>query len=310
MKKITIGLLALLGCLLGLSACEKNKPDTSNGFMVYYLSNNEMKVEAKPYELTTTRTDEQIDELLECLSSNPEKLEYKAPLAMGFTVLSTEFKDQKVLLDVDESYLELPTTTEILIRAALVRTLTQLENVKYVEITVQGNPLYDVVGELVGLMNKEQFIDNDGNEINTYELTKVKLYFANETGDKLIATYREKHYSTNTPLERFVIEELLVGPSGQLDGIYPCVNPETKIISVMTKDGICYVNLDSTFLSVVGNVSLDTSVYAIVNTVAELNNISKVEILINGEPSEVIGTSTFERNLDYVTTLEDERTDE
>ena len=54
-----------------------------------------------------------------------------------------------------------------------------------------------------------QFINNDGNEINTYELVKVKLYFANADGDKLIAAYREKHYSTNTPLERFVVEELM-----------------------------------------------------------------------------------------------------
>lgn len=299
----------MLVCLLGLCACTKNKQSASNGFMVFYLGSNEMKVEARPYELKTSTTEEQIDELLQCLSSNPEKLEYKAPLAMGFSVLTTEFKDQKVLLDVDEAYLELSTTTEILVRAALVRTLTQLENVKYVEITVEGDPLYDSEGELVGWMNKEQFIDNDGNEINTYELTKIKLYFANETGDKLIAAYREKHYSTNTPLERLVVEELLVGPSGQLDGIYPCVNPETKIISIMTKDGICYVNLDSAFLSMVGNVSIDTSVYAIVNSLAELNNISKVEILINGEPSDVIGTSTFERNLDYITSLEEERTD-
>lgn len=60
---------------------------------------------------------------------------------------------------------------------------------------------------------------NDGNEINTYELVKVKLYFATD-GDKLIAAYREKHYSTNTPLERFVVEELIAGPSGQIEGLY------------------------------------------------------------------------------------------
>ena len=34
----------------------------------------------------------------------------------------------------------------------------------------------------VGLMNAEQFIANDGNEINTYELAKVRLYFAGEIG--------------------------------------------------------------------------------------------------------------------------------
>ena len=87
------------------------------------------------------------------------------------------------------------------------KTLTQLPNVKYVGITVEDSQLYDNAGEMVGWMNADQFINNDGNEINTYELVKVKLYFANAAGDKLIASYREKHYSTNTPLERFVVED-------------------------------------------------------------------------------------------------------
>lgn len=137
---------------------------------------------------------------------------------------------------------------------------------KYVTITLEGSQLYDNAGELVGWMNAEQFINNDGNEINTYELVKVKLYFANADGDKLIAAYREKHYSTNTPLERFVVEELIAGPSGQIEGLYPVINPETKIINILTKDGICYVNLDSSFLTVVNNVSTEVAVYSIVNS--------------------------------------------
>ena len=72
----------------------------------------------------------------------------------------------------------------------------------------------------------------------------------------------------------------------------------------MTKDGICYVNLDETFLAVVNNVSTDVSVYAIVNSLVELSSVNKVQILINGEVPSSFGTSAFERNLDIVTTLE------
>ena len=89
-----------------------------------------------------------------------------------------------------------------------------------------------------------------------------------------------------------------------MDGLYPSINPATKIISVMTKDGICYVNLDENFLTVEGNVSTDVSVYSIVNSLVELSNINKVQILINGEVPSVFSASTFERNLDIVTTLE------
>lgn len=303
MKKIGNLLLCLL-CMLVFSACGQEEDNSANIYPVYYISNSETKVEIREYEMQATSEKEQLQELITCLSTAPDKLEYKAPLAMGFQVLDVKLDEGMVRLDVDAAYKEMSATTEVLVRAAIVQTLTGLPHVNYVEITVEGAPLYDNVGEPVGWMSADQFINNDGNEINTYELTKVKLYFANESGDKLIASYREKYYSTNIPLERFVVEELIAGPSGQVEGIYPSINPATKVINVMTKDGICYVNLDASFLTVVNNVSTDVAIYSIVNSLIELSYVNKVQILIDGEIPESFSIATFERNLDYVTTLE------
>ena len=301
-KYVLTGMLLML--LAVLTGCGTREPETGKKISVYYVNTAETKVEVHDQYLNTKTPEEQLEETMTFLSTPPEKLEYKAPFDMGFQVLDYEVEDGKLVINVDKAYSELSVTTEVLVRAAVVRTLTQLSNVKYVTITVEGSQLYDNAGELVGWMNAEQFINNDGNEINTYELVKVKLYFANADGDKLIAAYREKHYSTNTPLERFVVEELIAGPSGQIEGLYPVINPETKIINILTKDGICYVNLDSSFLTVVNNVSTEVAVYSIVNSLVELDNINKVQILVNGEVPSTFSNSTFERNLDYVTTLE------
>ena len=268
------------------------------------MSNSETKVEMHAHEMEALTAEDELQELMECLSTSPEKLEYKAPLDMGFRVLGTKLEEGNLAIDVDAAYHELPVMTEVLVRAAVVRTLTQLENVNLVMITVEGNQLSDRNGNVISWMNADQFIDNDGNEINTYELARVKLYFAGESGTDLIAAYREKHYSTNTPMERFVVEELIAGPSGQIEGLYPSINPNTKIVNVMTKDGVCYVNLDENFLNVVNNVSTDVSVYSIVNSLAELSNINKVQILINGEVPSALSSAAYERNLDIVTTLE------
>ena len=294
----------LLMLLAVLTGCGTREPETGKKISVYYVNTAETKVEVHDQYLNTKTPEEQLEETMTFLTTTPEMLEYKAPYDMGLQVLDYEVEDGKLVINVDKAYSELSVTTEVLVRAAVVRTLTQLSNVKYVTITVEGSQLYDNAGELVGWMNAEQFINNDGNEINTYELVKVKLYFANADGDKLIAAYREKHYSTNTPLERFVVEELIAGPSGQIEGLYPVINPETKIINILTKDGICYVNLDSSFLTVVNNVSTEVAVYSIVNSLVELDNINKVQILVNGEVPSTFSNSTFERNLDYVTTLE------
>lgn len=303
MKKKT-GFLLLFVCMLLTGACGKRKEEAENIVQVYYVSNSETKVEMHSHVMEADTSEKALKELMECLATNPEKLEYKAPFSMGFQVRSYKLEEGNLQIDVDEAYKELAPITEILVRAAVVRTLTQLPEVKLVMVTVEGTPLLDKKENAVGWMNAEQFIDNDGNEINTYEEARIRLYFADESGMKLIAADREKHYSTNTPLERFVVEELIAGPSGRVEGLYPSVNPNTKIVSVMTKDGICYVNLDENFLAVVNNVSTDVSVYAIVNSLAELSNINKVQILINGEVPSSLLTSTFERNLDIVTTVD------
>lgn len=302
LKKILI--ISLIAATLALCSCAQNVPEDVDSIPVYYVSSSETKVELHEYVFESVDFESRLHEVLDVLSTLPDKLEYKPPLSMGFELLDYNLTDSLLTLNVDENYLSLPATTEVLVRAAIVRTLTQFDEIEYVGITVNGNRLYDNAGEQVGWMNADKFIDNDGNEINTYEQIKVKLFFADESGQSLIAAFREKYYSTNTPVERFVVEELIAGPSGQIAGLFPTINPETKIISVTTRDGICYVNLDESFLTVINNVSLENSIYSIVNSLVELSNINKVQILINGEVPATFSTSVFERNLDNVTTLD------
>lgn len=299
-----LSLFLAICAVMALGACGEDKPVGENICQVYFVSSSETKVEQHFHEMKAETQEEKLDELLQCLATIPEKLEYKAPLSMGFQLLDVKREGATLLLDMDAAYLQLPVTTEVLVRAAIVRTLTQLDDISYVGITVEGSQLYDNVGRPVGWMKADQFIDNDGNEINTYELARVQLYFATEDGTNLIASYREKYYSTSMQRERFVVEELIAGPGSQAEGIYPSVNPDTKIINVTTKDGICYVNLDSNFLSVVNNVPTEESIYAIVNSLVELSNINKVQILVNGEVPPTFSASIYERNLDIVTILE------
>ena len=296
--------LVFLFCMLCMSGCSEEKTKSGNIYQVYQISSSGTAVVVHDHEMKATETLEILEELITCMSTMPEKLQYKAPFTMGFQLLSMKQDGKVVWLDMSKEYNDLPVMTEVLVRAAIVRTLTQVEEIKYVGITVEGGPLYNSAGEAINLMGAELFIDNDGSEINTYELKRIKLYFANDTGDKMIAAYREKRYSTNISLERFVVEELIKGPSGKIAGLYPTINPQTEIINVLTKDGICYVNLSQEFLTVVNNVSTGISVYSIVNSLVELSNVNKVQILVNGEVPATFSTSVFERNLDDVITLE------
>ncbi len=308
MKKWAGWLVLILFSLL-LSACGEEEIDPGRRYDVYYISNTGTKVEVHPYEMQSDVTQEQVEELLKCLTEVQGIRDYKAPMAMGFDLLNYRLENEILTLDVNEKYKELSPSAEVLVRAALVCTLTQVNGVSFVEITVEGSPLYDNLNNLVGLMNADQFINNLGSQISAYEMADLTLYFANEAGDALIAVNRKKAYNTNIPLDRLVVEQLIAGPGADVEGqVFPTINPDTQIVSVRTRDGICYVNLGESFLTQIYNVSAEATIYSIVDSLAELNTVNKVQISINGDTSgtyrEKYSFSTvFERNLDIVTTL-------
>lgn len=311
MKKRLRCLFALVLVLSMIAGCGKSGQSGSGRSVgIYFLNNAETGVLMQEYELQAQDTMEQLEELVEQLGIVPQKLEYKAPLQMGFALNSYRVDGEKLYVDVSESYRSLSFTTEVLVRASLVRTLSQVTGVKYVAITVEGGQLHDSLGNVIGLMSADQFIDNAGNEINAYERVRLRLYFANEDGTALIATNRTMAYNTNISMERLVVEQLLSGPGADVaDVVYPTINPNTKLLGITVRDGVCYVNFDDGFLTQPYNVSTDVAIYSIVNSLAELNNVNRVQISVNGETGllyrETISLTTmFERNLDLITTVE------
>ena len=251
-----------------------------------------------------------IEELLTQLTETPEKLDYRAPLSGNFELLGYTLEEKQLVLNFDEQYKGLSPTTEVLARAAVVRTMTQIKGIDYVSFQVRSAPLTDLAGNVIGIMSADMFIDNAESEINSAEKVKVRLYFANEAGDKLIETNRTLVYNSNTnvSMERLVVEQLIGGPSEQVkDKVVPTINPDTKIISVTVRDGTCYVNLSESFLTQIYSVTSEVTIYSIVNSLVELSNINRVQIAVNGDSNVMFRENTslavtYGRNLDIVTT--------
>ena len=301
------GKLILLFLLLLIVACacgRQNKPDQAHMYRVYYENNDETGIYPQEYKTETTDKEALLLELLDQLGTVSGKLEYKAPLSGDFNLLDYSIAEDQLTLTFDENYKWQPVTTEVLLRAAIVRTLTQIEGIQYVTFQIKSEPLTDASGTVIGIMNADMFIDNAGNEINTYEKVKLTLYYANEDGDGLKAVNRTVVYNSNIAMERLVVEQLIAGPREE-EKVFPIINPDTKVVSVNVKDGICYVNLDSAFLTQIYNVTSEVTIYSITNSLVELSNVNKVQISINGDTNvnykENISFSTvFERNLELV----------
>ena len=289
--------------MLFLAGACAQKQDEQPGYAykVYYINSDETAIFSSEYSTREEDQEALLKELLEQLGTVPEKLEYKAPVSGAVKLRSYTINKDQLVLDFEESYRSQSATTEVLTRAAIVRTLTQVKGIQYVSFQITSEPLTDALGSLVGVMNADLFIDNEGNEINTYERVKLTLYLANEEGNKLTTVTRSVVYNSNIPMERLILEQLIAGP---LEGekAYPTMNQNTKIVSVNVKDGTCYVNFDNTFLTQTCPVSSEVTIYSITNSLAEQPGINKVQISINGDANvnykENINLSTFfERNL-------------
>lgn len=307
MKK-GIWLLGLLLCLsFALSCGKKTQKGTGRSYGIYVLNTEETKIFANEYRTESTQINEVIEELLGQLAATPDKLEYKAPLSGGFEFLGYSLEDGQLILNFDQRYKEQPVTTEILVRAAVVRTMSQVEGIHYISFQVHSAPLTDPSGNVVGIMSADMFIDNTESEINTREQTTLRLYFANEEGDELVEVSRTLEYSTNVSLEKLVLEELIRGPGDQVKGgVFPVINAGTKVLGVTVKDGTCYVNLSEHFLTQTSSVTSDVAIYSIVNSLVELSNVNRVQIAVNGNSDimfrENISLSgIFDRNLDLIT---------
>ena len=306
-----ISILCLAFVILTCGGCGNKGPEEGDIYTIYHLNHDQTGLVMQDYTTQTPQDDKDtlLEELTDALSQTPDKLEYYPPLSGRVHLLDYHTEKDQVTLEFDSQYKELPATTEILVRAAVVRTLTQVEGISYVSFTVQGEPLVDNLGNVVGIMSADQFIDNSGDEINTYEQAELRLYFADETGTHLVEANRTLRFSSNIAMEKLVVEQLIKGPENP--ELYPTINPETKIVNVTVKDGICYVNLSEAFLTQTYQVTPEISVYSLVNSLVELPNVNKVQISVNGETAvtyqeSISLTTVFERNLDLLNSGKEE----
>lgn len=305
MKKI----LFLLGCVLGvfLTACGRKEQGTTKEYQIFYVDKEETKVAGSELELEAGKTEDILQKLFVMLKEQPQDATFRSAIPDGVKLESFAFKKNQLVLNFDAAYADMSVTGEVLSRAAIVRTLCQVEGVNYVAFQVAGEPLVNVSGVPVGYMTAEQFLDNTGNEISAYEKVTLTLYFADESGSRLEAHLVERVYNSNISVDKLVMEELIAGPKGEdnKENGYATIFDKTKIIGVTTRDGVCYVNLDDGFLTKQGNVTPEVAIYSIVNSLSELPTINKVQISVNGNTDliymEMVPLSqVFERNLEIM----------
>lgn len=290
-----LGMLPMAGCR------EEEAPST---YHVEYLNKEKNRIIQVDYEPQATDTEGLIQEFLAVLCSDSDNVECRKPIPNDVEVTSYSLEGVLLTLSFDADYNNMSTVEEVLCRAAVVRTMTQIEGVECVSFHVGDGPLVDARGNIVGSMTPESFIENPGAQINSIQNTTLTLYFSNAVGDGLVREVRDEvYYSSNIALEKLVMEQLLGGT--EREGAKSAIPAGTRLVTISVVDGICYVNLDEGFRNQDYQVSEGVVIYSIVNSLSELPGIGKVQISVNGDNSGMYRdrfslSEMYERNLDYV----------
>lgn len=268
-------------CVIFLIGCTSGKHIEDAGRYIYYLDMDNSALTKAAYEGTEKKREKIVEDMLHEMKHAPKSAKMKSVFPKEVKVESFEIKDNCLELHFNNSYGKMKKEREVLCRAAVVQTLIQIEGIDFVSIYVGKDVLKDKEGVPVGLMSADDFVQNTGSSLSSYQVTSLNLYFANEAGTKLVSEkINDIHYNSNTSIEKLIVEQLMRGPaSSKAQATIP---KDTKLLGVSVKDGICYVNLDAAFLTDGYNQKPEVVIYSIVNSIIESGNASRVQILING----------------------------
>lgn len=307
MKKTKYISVCLILCVLFLAGCKNNDEQMVEGTGIYYLNTEGTGLVKEKYKIKGDSVEEQITGILNDMQKNTDTIDYISPFPEGVEIEEWKYKSNLLNIYFNAEYNQMNASSEILLRAALVQTLVQMEDVRYISFYADGEPIVDSRGNEIGYQNADDYVQNIGSTLHSYQKGELKLYFVNAETQKLKSENVSVRYNSNMSKEKLIVEQLIDGPdSSGLQATFP---ENTKILGVSVRDGICYVNFDVDFLTTPVAVDPKLTIYSLVNSVVEGGNATKVQILVNGEANviyqETIDFSQpFSRDLDMLEEVE------
>ena len=144
-----------------------------------------------------------------------------------------------------------------------------------------------------GFLNLKKDVDPSKNQppippIPDKTKYEMNLYFGSPD-DKRLVIEKRVIVSEELSEEKVIMEELIKGPRNK--ALKASVPPETRLLSVNTTDGICYINLSNEFLNTYRwspQMNEAITIWSIVNSLTELNDIQGVQILVEGNKVDLI----------------------
>lgn len=288
-KNIWLAGIILIIIITALFGCGKSKKNT----IKLYFANTEkteLKSEERVYDGNIGTNKKFLESLINELLRGPADSPLVRVIPDGTKLLSLDESNGVVTLDFSAEYNTLAPSDELLARHSVAKTLFEIDGINKIKIFVNGVELLGANGDKVGEISKDSLVTTPTQNTTKYET--VTLYFSDDAAMFLVPEARTAAVADNS-IEKTVITELMKGPTDK--SLRSTIPDGTKLLSVETKDGICFVNFSQEFVSKHsgGSAGEYMTVYSIVNSLTELEHIQKVQFLVDGNKLEVFKHMVF-----------------
>ena len=305
MKKLSAVLLVLCCSFLMLFGCGKPQEEADGAFYIYYQEQAERTLYPVRADVDLSMSmDLLVSSIWQKMSDVSDGHGYITLVPEAVSLLSYELSENELILNFSEGYQEMTVPTEVLFRAGVVRTFSQIPEVSGIRFMIGGTELLLPDGTLAGVMRSQDFVDVIGSGLNAYTEADIVLYFVDESGTGLIPVTRHIRYPNGYTLEKSIARALIEGPEAEENG-GRTLPYDLQVLSVRSQNGVCYVSFSSELLNEELPVPPDIAVYSIVNSMTEVNGIRSVQLSVNGESNiilmnEISLDQPLQRDLNYV----------
>ena len=138
MKKNICMILCLIWSFMMIGCSSDDKGTAMN---IYYLNLDGNALVQEEYFRKAEEGQAAISEVLNALRNPGDIKDFQTTIPASLEIKSFRLKDQILELTFREEYLELTKSAEVLLRAAVVQTMVQLPEVKYVSFYIGKNRL-------------------------------------------------------------------------------------------------------------------------------------------------------------------------
>lgn len=283
-----------------LSGCQlQTEQHNTTAFQIYYPSKSgSFGAPALVSEVHEVQNgDKEIPELLRLLIEGPKNQELSSLIPTGVSVRDWSLKDGVLTVDFSSNYGLLSGIDLTLADYSVTITLSQIPEVKSVVTTVEGDRI--TYRDRQNLQKTDVFLSIYRSDPVQREIT---LYFPRKDQKDLGEETRSISLAEDQSLALAVLSALAQGPENdELTGVLS----KTDIQSVEVRDEVCYLNLAASFQASAPEKDIADRLilYALVNTLCEMDNISSVRFLVNGAVMDHYGTVDLTDPLKSVSNL-------